>query len=902
MSNSDSPKQPATDLNTASEGMHALPAALSDWHEGLHIGPFRLKRPLGQGGMGMVWLAEQLQPLQRDVAIKVMRQERQGALEEAHFEVERQALARLSHRAIAQIHEAGRLPDGTLFFAMEYVPGVPLNEFVASQRPNPVELARVFVEICLGVQHAHQRGLIHRDLKPANLLVQQVEGVALPKIIDFGIATSITPAGANGPASTAGTRAYMSPEQRRPDKEGIDARTDVYALGAVLAECLSLSAGIESPADLNSASLREALTHSLGRAQQAANVERVANLQQLNSVPAELRAIAVQAMSEDREQRYASAAAMGEDLTRWLSRHPVHAMGSSRWYGLRCLIRRNALLSAASILAVLALGVFAVAMSVQASRIAQQADRANKALAELREVTDFQTDQLRDISIERVGQRIADEIRARHRDTLVSLATTPESIEAADAELASMLAHVNFADVARESLDEGIFARTLINAREKFADRPAIQAEILQSSSMAMRDLGLLKQARPPQDEALMLRRQVFGDQHERIARSLAESAVLYQYDGQHAEAEALHRQSIAMYIATVGEDDQLTLTGLSNLASLLQGQPGSVEEVEQLYLRVLKQYDKLPDDHPPALVTRGNFAVLKYQSGDYATAEREFLRVLAAQRLRGDEQRIISALNNISAAARMQGRVGEAETYLREAIEIGRRTLGAEHPQVVRFDISLSTILSELGRRDEAIVILRSALDVLRRTLRENHPDVLRNQRILGNQLAKSNRLAEAEPLLRHAYEQYSLQFGKEHQQTLESMANLANLMRLSGQPAEAVEMLREHEAAMRRVHTGSEEASLASALSTLGLALVALDGEQNLLDAQSTFEESYAIFARIRGEAHADPRLIASHLSNFFQARDAAQPDAGHAASAALWQARRDIGIETPPNQSAE
>lgn len=891
MPNSDTPMRPLTGPNTLSEGWQPLPRTISDWREGHQIGPFRLKRLLGQGGMGMVWLAEQTEPLRRDVAIKVMRHERRVPLEEAHFEIERQALARLSHRAIAQIFEAGQLPDGTLFFAMEYVPGVPLDDFVSDQGPSSAELARLFVEICLGVQHAHQRGLIHRDLKPANLLVQRVEGIALPKIIDFGIATSITPGGGQGSSRVAGTRAYMSPEQRQPDSTGIDARTDVYALGAMLAECLSLSAGVESAVDMDSASLRDALTFSLGRSQPVSDREHAQRLQRLSTQPAELRAIALQAMSEDREQRYASAAAMGEDLTRWLSRHPVHAMGASRWYNFRCLIRRNALVSSATIGAVLGLGVFAIAMSMQASRIALEADRANKALVELREVTDFQTDQLRGISTEKVGQRIADEIRARYRAAQVTSGAATAAIEASDAQLAALLDEVNFTDVARESLDEGIFAHTLVNSRETFADRPAILAELLQSTSMAMRDVGLLKQARPPQDEALALRRQVFGDQHERIAYSLNEAGVLDQYDGKPAEAEARYREATAMYLAVVGEEDPGTLSAMGNLATVLQVQGEKTDEAAQLYERILAVYDKQLVDNPAALTTRVNFAIMKYQAGDYETAEREFRRVLAVYRRSGDELKSLHALNNLSAAMRMQNKIGDAETYLREAIEIGNRVLGAEHQQILSYNVSLSTILVELGRTDEAIAILRSALEVGQRTLGKSHPDVLRNQTILGNQLTKQNKLAEAEPLLRDAYERYTLNFGKERSNTLTAMARLANLLRASGQPAEAVAMLRENEAALRRVSTGASEPDLASALSTLGLALVALDGKQNRADALAAFEESYAIFARVRGEAHSDPRTIAGHLVEFYLAEDAAEPGAGHAAAAEIWRARRDI-----------
>ena len=322
------------------EGWQHLPHNASDWLEGLQVGPFKLKRRLGQGGMGVVWLAEQVQPLMREVAIKVMLPERRSPLAEAHFEVERQALAQLSHRAIAQIYDAGRLPDGALFFAMEYVPGVPLDQFLREQRPSHAALVRLLIEVCAGVQHAHQRGLIHRDIKPANIVVQQVDGAAHPKLIDFGIAigAAVSEAGGAGGRRTAGTPAYMSPEQMRPDASGIDARSDVYTLGAVLAQSLYLLGGMQTDREdgFSSSTLRAELQQSLGLVTPSGSALPT-RLLALRMLPAELRAIAVKAMASERDQRYDSATALADDLQRWLRRAPVRAMGDGRGYRLALL-------------------------------------------------------------------------------------------------------------------------------------------------------------------------------------------------------------------------------------------------------------------------------------------------------------------------------------------------------------------------------------------------------------------------------------------------------------------------------------------------------------------------------------------------------------------------------------
>lgn len=378
------PTDPWIRPNTLVHDWSAMPAAAAEWVAGQQVGPFVLQRPLGRGGMGLVWLAEQQQPFVREVAIKVMLDASQGPLAEAYFQVERQALARLSHRAIAQIHDAGRLPDGSLFFAMEYVPGEPLHLFLQHSQAGPVALARLLIEVCLGIHHAHQRGLIHRDIKPGNILVNEVDGVVQPKIIDFGIA--IGTEAIHQPSSRtlriAGTEAYMSPEQKRPGPEGIDARSDVYALGAVLAECLYQLAGLDlAPAQCTSTYWRGEIKDSL-----APRRKDEGRARRLSTLPPELRAIALKAMAEAREQRYDSAAALAEDLRRWLAREPVLAMGGGRAYLFRCFLRRNALASAALAAVLLALlgGMVLALYGLEEARSGRNAAEAAQQLAEQR--------------------------------------------------------------------------------------------------------------------------------------------------------------------------------------------------------------------------------------------------------------------------------------------------------------------------------------------------------------------------------------------------------------------------------------------------------------------------------------------------------------------------------------
>ena len=370
-----SPTRPATLV----EGLEQFSAGVA-LVAGQRLGPYRLVKALGEGGMGVVWLADQVEPFERKVAIKLSNQKLSSGLSQAYFEVERQAMATMVHPYIAQIYDAGALPCGAMYFAMEFVAGGTLDEYVSKNKPGLDDCAALLALVCQGVQYAHQRGLIHRDLKPANILIADVAGKPMPKIIDFGIAIGVDSARAVGVGGSAGTRAYMAPEQLNPNTEGIDVRADVYALGAILVEtlCLALDISLDR---LDSNSLRSLLsaaaytTNGKTEPVQASSMLRG----QIKRIPKPLRAIALKAMADDRNQRYESAAAFADDLSRWRERRPVLAMRGGRLYAVRCFINRFRGASALGFLTLVSL----VAGLVVAAYGLNQAQHA-RALAETR--------------------------------------------------------------------------------------------------------------------------------------------------------------------------------------------------------------------------------------------------------------------------------------------------------------------------------------------------------------------------------------------------------------------------------------------------------------------------------------------------------------------------------------
>jgi eukaryotic-like serine/threonine-protein kinase len=324
------------------------------------IGPYHLLECIGEGGMGEVWLAEQKYPVRRRVALKLIKQGMNTHEIVARFESERQALALMDHPAIAKVFEAGSTPEGLPYFVMEYIAGVPVTDYCDKHRFTMHDRLELFMQVCEGVQHAHQKAIIYRDLKPSNILITQVDGRPVPKIIDFGVAkatsqrltaeTMFTRVGA-----LIGTPEYMSPEQADSGGEDIDTRTDVYSLGVVLYELLVgvlpldlteirnlafhevLRRIREDDAPRPSTKLRSSAAHSSitarNRRTEAADLGK--------QLKGDLDSIALKALEKERSRRYDSASDFAADIHRYLQNQPVKAVSPSLAYRSRKFIRRH---------------------------------------------------------------------------------------------------------------------------------------------------------------------------------------------------------------------------------------------------------------------------------------------------------------------------------------------------------------------------------------------------------------------------------------------------------------------------------------------------------------------------------------------------------------------------------
>src|SRR5271154_4431781 len=361
------------------------------------IGPYRLLQLLGEGGMGEVWLAEQKSPIRRTGALKLIKAGMDTKAVVARFESERQALALMDHPNIARVFDAGATSEGRPYFVMEYVPGLPLNEYCDKHRLTVKERLELFMQVCDGVQHAHQKAIIHRDLKPSNVLVVEQDNKPVPKIIDFGLAKATAQRLTDKTMFTElgvmmGTPEYMSPEQADQREQNIDTRTDVYSLGVILYQLLvgALPFDVKT---LRAAGM-EALLRAIREQEPPKPSTRIRSLGPASAETAERRKeeprsfarhvqgeldwITMKALEKDRTRRYGSPAELAADIGHYLRHEPVLAHPPSAGYRASKLMRRHRFGVAAASSAVVLLIAFAAAMAIQARRIAIERDRANR--------------------------------------------------------------------------------------------------------------------------------------------------------------------------------------------------------------------------------------------------------------------------------------------------------------------------------------------------------------------------------------------------------------------------------------------------------------------------------------------------------------------------------------------
>ena len=777
---------------------------------GTLIGPYRLVRELGHGGMGVVYQAQQQEPIRRDVALKIIKPGMDTRQVIARFEVERQALAVMDHPNIAHVFDAGATAGGRPYFVMELFDGVPITQYCDSGGLGIRERIELFIPICQAIQHAHQKGIIHRDIKPSNLLVQERDRKPVPKVIDFGLAKAlghqiIADATITHLGHIVGTPGYMSPEQAELNRQDIDTRSDVYSLGAVLYELLTGAIPLKRhwlkdlpyveilkrirEEETAVPSTRVAESETLVEASSRRGIEppRLRKLLQ-----GELDWITMKALEKDRTRRYETVNGLARDLQRYLNGEPVEAGPPSPAYRMGKFLRKYRVWLVTAAAFVVLLGTAAVVSSLLAIR-------ASRAEQEARAVSEFlQNDLLAqasayeqarpdtrvdpDLKVRTTLDRAAARIEGKFASQPLVEASIRQTIGRTYMDLglyAEARPHLERAMLLRQS-ELGERNNDTLSSMSSVAqlhtlqgDRPLAEAlygkvrdnrtrllgkehpDTLRTGS----DLGQVYQlegkyaeAAALFDEVLEAQRRVLGDGHPQTLETMDRLAVLYRGQGKYAEAEPLYNEVLELRKRTLGEEHPDTLIAGNNLALLYQYE-GKLADAEALFEKTLQGMRRvLGNDHLETLIALGNLGIVYFRGGRYAEAEPVFTEVLEAKRRVLGEQHpeTMTSMNNLAVLYRQQGKYAEAEDLYRKVVDIQRRVMGEEHPHVLLTLNGIAVLYERQGREREAEALYGQALAVQRRILGEGHPDTMGTARNLAALQLGRREYAEAESLLR--------------------------------------------------------------------------------------------------------------------------------------------------------
>jgi len=802
------------------------------------LGPYRVIRRLGRGGMGTVYLAEhRAEGFTREVAVKVVRRGLDTDDVLARFRSERQILARLTHPNIAALLDVGAMDDGRPYLVVEHVAGVPLREWCEGRALGLDERLRLMVEICDAVDHAHRHLVVHRDLKPGNVLVT-AEGT--PKLLDFGIAKILEP---GGRAATGLTRegqrvltlGYASPEQIRGDP--VTTAVDVYALGVILYEMIAgvhpVEARLEQPRDQWSrGAVERAVTEAdppppgaaaaRGRSRPGGAPEGAGEVR----IDHDLDTVVLKALAREPDERYPSAGALSDDLRRYLAGFPVEARPSSALYRASRFTRRNPWLVTAVASALVILVASTALVAYQSSRILAESERVARERDKALEVRSFL---LESFGATGPDQPAGDAVTVR--TLLDNRAATVDADFADDpemrAEMRMVLAeaydrlglHAQAEPLAREALE---LRRTL------FGGPHADVATSLNLLGWILHQSGRTDEAEPLLREAVTVGRRVFADRaDERLARALNDLGVAREAVGAYEEAEALYRESLAERREAVGPGDQAMAVTRSNLAVVLY-RLGKMEEAVDAAEDALERFRAaFGPDHQRSTIVQSNLAAMRFEMNDYAGAEREHREILERRRrtLGPEHPQVAFSMTMLANDLIAQDRPEEAEPLVVEALAIQRSALGERHPDVASTVEVLGEIRLARGSPDEAVRHFEVALDLTREHRGDRHPDVAGTLGRIGKAHLEGGRLDEAVKAFEDAYELYREVLGVDHFRTVDMALELASRLVTLGDSARAAELADEGAGALGRAGVG-EDHWLSRALEGLNEQLGRVEG----------------------------------------------------------------------------
>ncbi len=731
----------------------------SSW-TGRRVGPYELLRPIGEGGMGAVFLARRADAeYEATVAVKMLRPGLFSEESLRRFRAERQALASLNHPGIARLLDGGTTPEGSPYIVMEHVDGVPVDAYAEARGLSTSQRLVLFRAVCEAVQFAHRNLIVHRDLKPANVLVT-AEGE--PRLLDFGIAKALDEDAATG-LTRAGERVltpdYASPEQIRG--EAVTTATDVYSLGVVLYRLLTRKHPYAFPS---------------GRTSEIERIVCEAEPDRPSVHAGELRGdldnVLMKALAKEPERRYATVEQLSEDLRRYLAGEPVSARKATFGYRASRFLRRHRAGSIAAAVAAAAL-LAGLAMSLSAARTARlearKAERVNAFLQTIlgaaspwRDGSKVTVKEVLDRASRRVDAELVDEpaVEASVRRTLGETYAGLGLYDAAEAHLRRALA-----------LD-----RSLRGGDEV--------AECLVAIAALETSRGAAERAESPAREALAILEKRHGERHASVAGAWRQLGSVLQARGDIAQAEAAQRRAVAIYREAAPASAGLA-EALNDLAVTL-GTKGDLRAAETLHREALAVARRAhPQPHPDVAEALSTLASSVWDTRrDAAEAQSLYEQALAMRReLFGEGHPDTTwTLYNYAYMLMEKGDYARSEDLARRALEGRGTTLPEEHPMVASTLVLLGRC--RLGRGDPAgaEAALREGLALRRRNLPPDHWLIASSESQLGESLAAQGKRAEAEPLLVAGYEGLRSRFGEDSPRVKEAALRLERLREGAG------------------------------------------------------------------------------------------------------------------------
>jgi serine/threonine protein kinase/tetratricopeptide (TPR) repeat protein len=856
----------ATDAGGRIDGIVGLAARelASSVTAGQRVGPWELIEEIGRGGMGAVFLARRADgEYEARAAVKLI-----GGIRTAEhlrrFRAERQILAGLDHPNIARLLDGGSTAEGVPWVAMELVEGVPLEDGTRSDvSAEPItrycdargydleRRLRLFRQVLSAVQHAHQKAIVHRDLKPSNVLVTEVDGEPLPKVIDFGIAKIIASgeeaAGQTTHRALLGTLEYMSPEQATGSHDSVDTRSDIYSLGVLLYELTTgtLPIPVEtlraaSPAELERllrnteppAPSRRVADSAGDDADRRAGARSTQPAQLARTLRGDLDNIVGMALRHDPAQRYASVAQFADDIDRYLAGYPVSAHPSTWWYRTRLFARRHrAEVIAAGIALVILIGstaLFTIRLAAERDRALLEATKSAEIAGFLQQIFevpdpasasggDITARQLLDDGAERIASGLAGQPAVR----------------------ASLLGVIGWTYLGLGLYDDALrrLEESLTLRRSLGGEDDAETAALLHSLGAARLDAGDAAGGEEALRAALALRVRLLGAEHAETASTGTMLALAHRARGQYEEAESFARDAVRVHRRTLTAQDPELAISLHNLAYVLRSRR-QYEESESLNREALAIRRRILDpSHPHLLSTMANLALVLEARSQYAEAEALLREALdrRSSRLGAEHPQTLVAHNNLAYMLWRTGQYARAEDTFREVLALGRRAFGGDHTTVAIMLNNLGVALRRAGALTDAEAAHRESLAMNRSLLGEEHPRVAADMDNLGRVLLAAGDAAGAEDLHRAALAMHTRLAGSDDPALAESMSGLAAARAARGDAMQADSLLRDA-LRLRAARFGAENLRVAQLTFELGV----------LLRQMRRFDEANALLER--------------------------------------------------------